>query len=57
MITNYNDQSVIRDLGKARVHYEAYMGDKLKAALRVKFDRATSVKHLKLALEDILLQE
>ena len=57
MLTNYNDQSVIRDLGKARVHYEAYMGDKLKAALRVMFDRATNVKHLKQALEDILLQE
>ena len=57
MLTNYNDQSVIRDLGKARVHYEAYMGDKLKAALRVKFDRATSVRHLKAALEDILMQE
>ena len=31
MVTNYNDQAVIRDLGKAKVHYEAFMGDKLKA--------------------------
>ena len=57
MVTNYNDQAVIRDLGKAKVHYEAFMGDKLKAALRVKFDKATTVKHLKQALEEILLKE
>ena len=57
MVTNYNDKAVIRDLEKARVHYKAFMREKLKASLRVKFDKATTVKELKLAIEDILLQE
>ena len=39
------------------MHYEPFIGEKLKASLRVKFDKATTVKELKLAIEDILLQE
>ena len=33
------------------------MGDKLKSSVRIRFDNAKTVKDLKKAIEDILLQE
>ena len=56
-MTNYNDKVVIRDLEKTRIHYKAYMGEKLKSRLRVKFENARNVKELKKAIEDIRIQE
>ena len=57
MMTNYSDKSEIQDLEKTQIHYEACMGDKLKSSLRVKFDNARTVKELKKAIENILIQE
>ena len=56
MQVNYSDKAVIRDIEKTKNHFEAFMGDKLKANLRVKFDDA-SVIDLKAAIEGVLLEE
>ena len=57
MQTNYSDKAVIRDVEKTKTHIETFMGDKLKANLRVKFNNARSVNELKAAIQGVLLEE
>ena len=57
MQINYSNKSVRRDLEKTRTNFEAFMGEKLKANLRVKIDEARSISDLTMAMEGVLLEE
>ena len=57
MQVSYNNKEVIQDVEKAKNHFETFMGDKLKANLRVRFDSARSVVDMKAAIKGVLLEE
>ena len=48
---------LLRDLEKMKTHFQAFMGDKFKANLRVRFNDTRSVNDLKLAIEGVLVEE